>query len=224
MALFFCQILHLYISQCVIIRVLRGCIKLRLQVVESKNAASLYIVKSIYENGKCSSKVVEKLGTYEELAKIHKDPIAWGKAYAKKLTEAEKEASRQVIIKRIQSKLIENRPSDLNKKNQNDYKRFISSTNVTKDGEVANKAVYRINDKAIADEEMYDGFYAVCTNLDDDAVAITKINHRRWEIEECFRIMKSEFKARPVYLSRDDRIKAHFMTCFLALTIQNVFA
>ena len=498
---------------------------MRLQVVESKNAASLYIVKSIYENGKRSSKVVEKLGTYEELSKIHKDPIAWGKAYAKKLTEAEKETSRQVIIKRTQSKLIErnnqtsfnggylflqrlyhqlglhkickdishrykftynldsilsrlvygrilfpssklntyqesknlleqpdfelqhvyraleviaketdfiqselyknslsvskrndrilyydctnyffeieqedglrqygfskehkpnpivemglfmdgdgiplafsihsgntneqttlrpleekiiedfelskfivctdaglssmdnrkfndkkdrafittqsikklkkhlkewaldptgwhlaggsktydirlmdkdesfydkhndltfykerwikengleqkliityslkyrdyqrqirnrqleratklieNRPSDLNKKNQNDYKRFISSTNVTPDGEIADKAVYSINDKAIANEEMYDGFYAVCTNLDDDAVAITKINHRRWEIEECFRIMKSEFKARPVYLSRDDRIKAHFMTCFLALT------
>lgn len=117
------------------------------------------------------------------------------------------------------TKLIENRPSDLNKKSQNDYKRFISSTNVTPDGEVANKAVYSINDKAIANEEMYDGFYAVCTNLDDDAVSITKINHRRWEIEECFRIMKSEFKARPVYLSRDDRIKAHFTTCFLALTI-----
>ncbi|NLB33367.1 MAG: IS1634 family transposase [Tissierellia bacterium] len=117
------------------------------------------------------------------------------------------------------TKLMENRPSDFNKKNQNDYKRFISSTSVTPDGEIADKAVYSINDKAIADEEIYDGFYAVCTNLEDDAVAITKINHRRWEIEECFRIMKSEFKARPVYLSRDDRIKAHFTTCFLALTI-----
>ena len=117
------------------------------------------------------------------------------------------------------TKLMENRPSDFNKKNQNDYKRFISSTSVTPDGEIADKAVYSINDKAIADEEIYDGFYAVCTNLEDDAVAITKINHRRWEIEECFRIIKSEFKARPVYLSRDDRIKAHFTTCFLALTI-----
>ena len=66
---------------------------------------------------------------------------------------------------------------------------------------------------------MYDGFYAVCTNLEDDATAITKINHRRWEIEECFRIMKCEFKARPVYLSRDDRIQAHFTTCFLALVV-----
>jgi transposase len=117
------------------------------------------------------------------------------------------------------AKLIENRPSDIKKKKQNDYKRFISSTNVTKDGEVADKAVYNIDEKAIADEEMYDGFYAVCTNLDDDATAIIKINHRRWEIEECFRIMKSEFKPRPVYLSRDDRIQAHFTTCFLALTL-----
>jgi len=66
---------------------------------------------------------------------------------------------------------------------------------------------------------MFDGFYAVCTNLDDDATAITRINHRRWEIEECFRIMKSEFRARPVYLTRDDRIKAHFTTCFLALVL-----
>ena len=116
-------------------------------------------------------------------------------------------------------KLVENKPSDINKKNQNDYKRFISSTNVTKDGEIANKAVYSLNEKAIANEEMYDGFYAVCTNLDDDATAITKINHRRWEIEECFRILKSEFKARPVYLSRDDRIQAHFTICFLALVL-----
>jgi len=117
------------------------------------------------------------------------------------------------------AKLIETKPSDMNKKNQNDYKRFISSTNVTKDGEIAEKAIYHLNEKAIADEEMYDGFYAVCTNLEDDASAISKINHRRWEIEECFRIMKSELKARPVYLSRDDRIKAHFTTCFLALTL-----
>lgn len=116
-------------------------------------------------------------------------------------------------------KLIETRPDDIKKKNQNDFKRLISSTNVTKDGEIADKTVYGLNSDAIAKEEMYDGFYAVCTNLDEDAEAITKINHRRWEIEECFRIMKSEFKARPVYLSRDDRIEAHFTTCFLALVL-----
>jgi hypothetical protein len=55
--------------------------------------------------------------------------------------------------------------------------------------------------------------------LDDNVSDIIKINHRRWEIEECFRIMKSEFEARPVYLSRDERIEAHFITCFIALVI-----
>jgi len=68
-------------------------------------------------------------------------------------------------------------------------------------------------------EEAFDGFYGVCTNLDDNVSDIIKINHRRWEIEECFRIMKSEFEARPVYLSRDERIEAHFITCFIALVI-----
>ena len=66
---------------------------------------------------------------------------------------------------------------------------------------------------------MYDGFYAVCTNLDEEATQITKINRQRWEIEECFRILKSEFKSRPVYLKRDDRITAHFTTCFMALMV-----
>ncbi len=68
-------------------------------------------------------------------------------------------------------------------------------------------------------EEAFDGFYAVCTNLDEDTVEITRINQRRWEIEECFRILKHEFKSRPVYLKRDDRITAHFTTCFMALLI-----
>jgi transposase len=116
-------------------------------------------------------------------------------------------------------KLIQSRPSDIKKKSQNDFKRFISPTNITKDGEIADNVIYSLNEKAIANEEVYDGFYAICTNLDDDASAITKINNRRWEIEESFRLMKSEFKARPVYLSRDDRIQAHFTSCFLALTL-----
>lgn len=117
------------------------------------------------------------------------------------------------------TKLIETKPSSIKKHNQNDYKRFVSKTSITNDGEVAENEVYSLDTETIAKEEMFDGFYAVCTNLDDDAAAITRINHRRWEIEECFRIMKSDFKARPVYLSRDDRIKAHFTTCFLSLVI-----
>lgn len=102
---------------------------------------------------------------------------------------------------------------------QSDYKRFITKTAVTAEGEIAEKKVYTLNEDKIAEEERYDGFYAVATNLEDPATEIIRINHRRWEIEESFRIMKTEFSARPVYLSRDDRITAHFTTCFLALTI-----
>lgn len=114
---------------------------------------------------------------------------------------------------------IANKSFKLDKCNQNDFKRFIKKTNITKDGEVAEKKVLSLNTDTIQKEEKFDGFYGVCTNLDDEPEEIIKINHRRWEIEESFRIMKSEFKARPVYLSRDDRIIAHFTTCFLSLTI-----
>lgn len=116
-------------------------------------------------------------------------------------------------------KMIENNPKKLGKVRQNDPKRFIEVTTTTKNGEVAEETYYTISEEKISDEERYDGYYAVCTNLEDDALDIIKVNHRRWEIEESFRIMKSEFEARPVYLKRQDRIKAHFMICFLALTI-----
>lgn len=116
-------------------------------------------------------------------------------------------------------KTINTNPTKLKKSNQNDYKRFIQKTNCTSDGEIAEKEIYSIDADLIANEEAYDGFYAVCTNLEDEASEIVKVNKRRWEIEDCFRIMKSEFKARPVFLSRDDRIEAHFMTCFISLII-----
>jgi IS4 transposase len=116
-------------------------------------------------------------------------------------------------------KAIENNPTKLKSASQNDYKRFIKTTSITDEGEIASKNVHDINKDTIANEEAYDGFYAVCTNLEDDASEIIEINRKRWEIEECFRIMKSEFKARPVYLTRDDRISAHFTTCFLSLVL-----
>ena len=121
-------------------------------------------------------------------------------------------------IERAQ-KTIDDSPEVIKKCRQNDYKRFIHKTNITTDGEVADKEIYSINTALIWKEEAFDGFYGVCTNLDDDVSDIIKINHRRWEIEECFRIMKSEFEARPVYLSRDERIEAHFITCFIALVV-----
>ena len=66
---------------------------------------------------------------------------------------------------------------------------------------------------------MYDGFYAVITNLEGDVSEIIKINKQHWEIEENFRIMKTEFEARPVYVRREDSIKAHFMTCYISLLL-----
>ena len=116
-------------------------------------------------------------------------------------------------------KIIEKNPKKIGKAKQNDPKRFIAITNTTSNGEVAQETYYSINNNVIEEEAKYDGLYAVCTNLEDSVEDIIKVNHRRWEIEESFRIMKNEFKSRPVHLSREDRIKAHFITCFLSLVI-----
>jgi transposase len=125
---------------------------------------------------------------------------------------------RSAQIQRAQ-KIVDTNPGKLKKAGPNDYKRFIKKTSCTPDGEVADRDRFSVDEDVIGAEEMYDGFYGVCTNLEDEAAEIIKINKRRWKIEECFRIMKSEFKARPVYLSRDDRIKAHFTTCFISLIL-----
>lgn len=102
---------------------------------------------------------------------------------------------------------------------QSDYKRFIQKSSVTPNGELAEKSIYSIKEALIAEEEQYDGFYAIATNLEDPPEDIIRINRRRWEIEECFRIMKHEFSARPVFVRKDIRISAHFTTCFLALVL-----
>ena len=114
-------------------------------------------------------------------------------------------------------KMIDEGYTSTGKKKQNDPRRFIKTDHSTKDGEVADLSVSYIDESVITDEEKYDGFYAVCTNLDDSISSIVRANKRRWEIEECFRIMKTDFEARPVYLNRQDRILAHFITCFISL-------
>lgn len=118
-------------------------------------------------------------------------------------------------------KIVES-PSKLTKNRANDPKRFIEQGHCTSDGEVASKTITSLNQAQIDSEQKYDGLYAVCTNLEYDVSSIIKINQKRWEIEECFRIMKTEFKARPIYLSRKDRITAHFTTCFTALVIYRI--
>ena len=105
------------------------------------------------------------------------------------------------------------------RKSPNDAKRFIKAEYCTTDSELAQIESYSLNQEMIDQESRFDGFYALCTDLEDPAPDIVKLNGGRWIIENGFRIMKTDFDARPVYVRRDDRIKAHFLTCFLALLI-----
>ena len=114
-------------------------------------------------------------------------------------------------------KMIDSGSTKKNRKNPNDPARFIGTIAATKDGEAADIHSYLDTDK-IMSETQYDGLYAVCSDLlDDDVKDILKVSEGRWQIEECFRIMKTDFSARPVYLQDENRIKAHFLICFLSL-------
>ncbi len=112
---------------------------------------------------------------------------------------------------------------NIKRRNPNDPLRLVDERSLTENGEVAEIKEYFISEEKIAEEAKYDGFYAVVTDLaiedDKDIEKIININRNRWEIEECFRIMKSEFDSRPVYVRRDDRIKAHFLICYMALLL-----
>ena len=92
---------------------------------------------------------------------------------------------------------------------------LFDKTAVTKDGEMAD-ILYFLDEEKIAQEAQYDGLYAVCTDLfDDEPEDILKVSESRWQIEACFRIMKTDFSARPVFVQRNDRIRAHFLVFFL---------
>ena len=129
---------------------------------------------------------------------------------------------RSVRSKQIEraEKMVENGAKKKSYGNPNDPARFVRKVSVTENGEAADQTQYSLNEERIAEEKMYDGYYAVCTNLVDESVKdILSVSERRWEIEESFRIMKTDFEARPVYLSREDRIRAHFLICYLSLLI-----
>ena len=132
------------------------------------------------------------------------------KAYQRKIREQQ--------IARAK-KILEQPGKKRRGKNQNDPARFVKTVSVTNDGEIAQNNVFNLDYDRIAEEEEYDGFYAVITNLEGDVGDILKINKQRWEIEENFRIMKTDFEARPVYVRREDRIKAHFLTCYISLLL-----
>ena len=137
------------------------------------------------------------------------------------ITYSPKYASYQKAVRAEQiaraEKMVANGTLKKQRKNPNDPARFVNKIAATEEGEKAKIHYYLDLDK-IAEEELYDGLYAVCTDLlDDDVADILKVSEGRWQIEDCFRTMKTDFEARPVYLNREDRIKAHFLTCFLSL-------
>ena len=174
---------------------------------------------------------ISKLRTDEKLIEKYRDKTFYKERWIKEdgfdqrliITYSVKYQEYQKSIRNNQinraKKIIASNPKKLKKTKQNDPKRFIKTLNVTKDGELAEKSIYTINQSIIDEETKYDGLYAVCTNLEDSVEDIIKVNHRRWEIEESFRIMKTDFKSRPVFHSNDEMIKAHFLTCFLALVV-----
>jgi len=174
---------------------------------------------------------IEKLRTDNALINAYKDKTFYKERWIKEdgleqrliVTYSVKYQEYQKNIRNNQieraKKLIEQNPKKIGKPKQNDPKRFIEIMNTTDTGEVAEEVHYSINQSIIKEEAKYDGLYAVCTNLEDNVSEIIKVNHRRWEIEEYFRIMKTEFNARPVFHSNEDAIKAHFLICFLSLTI-----
>ena len=104
------------------------------------------------------------------------------------------------------------------KKGPNDVRRFMKRIAKGKDGKEASVR-YEIDEEKIREEEKYDGYYAVATNLEDPARDVLAVFGKRYQIEDCFRIMKTSFDARPVFHHNPERIKAHFLICYTALLI-----
>lgn len=126
---------------------------------------------------------------------------------------------RQRQIARAQALLDSGRATVSKRKSPNDAKRFIKAEYCTEDGELAQVESFSLNQEMIEQEARFDGFYCICTDLNAPTEEVIRLNGGRWIVENDFRMTKTEMEARPVYLKRDDRIKAHFLTCFLALLI-----
>lgn len=174
---------------------------------------------------------IEKLRTDSKLIEAYKDKTFYKErwinedgieqrlivTYSVKYQEYQKKIRNNQIERA--KKLIEKNPKKIGKVRQNDPKRFIKTMNTTSEGETAEETYYSINQSIINEEAKYDGLYGVCTNLEDSIEDIIRINHGRWEIEESFRIMKTEFSARPVFHTTKEAIKGHFLICYISLVI-----
>lgn len=136
------------------------------------------------------------------------------------------EGKRSIAINRAQKLIDRKAKKRIDLQTSSDVSKFISVTHSTKGGEQANQTTFSINKDAIEDDAKFDGFYAVCTSINKNEMPVEQIisiNRGRWEIEESFRILKTSFKSRPVYVYKEERIKAHFTTCFMALLVLRIF-
>ena len=131
--------------------------------------------------------------------------------------------------KRIRNKKLERAgkllkdPGNIKNRNQRDPRYYITRQSTTADGKNADKDQYCIDINKVAEEERYDGFYGVVTDLEDEDISlIIKANKQRWEIEESFMIMKSELKTRPMYVTVKESIEGHLLTCFIALLVYRI--
>ena len=158
-----------------------------------------------YKNGK--TKKVKATGTLKQRLIV---------TFSRKMMEYQR-AVRNRQIERARKIVEMNDPEEI-KKGPNDVRRFMKRIAQTKNGEKVS-VTYVIDESKIAEEEKYDGFYAVATNLDDDAKEILAISKKRYQIEDCFRIMKTNFSGRPVNHRNPNRIKAHFLVCYTALLV-----
>ena len=192
---------------------------------------ALDLTKGWHLSGSDKTYNIEALRTDEKLKEVYKDKTFYKERWIKEngleqrlivtFSVKYQEYQRHIRDNQVEraKKIIEKNPKKIGKAKQNDPKRFIETISTTSNGEVAEETYYSINQSVIEEEAKYDGLYAVCTNLEDSVEDIIRVNHKRWEIEESFRIMKSEFKARPAFHSTEEALKGHFLICFLALTV-----
>lgn len=176
------------------------------KVIDADSAIDVGLYEEkIYKNGK--SRMVKSKALLKQKIII---------TFSRKMMEYQRHI-RNAQIERAKNILNNQKVEDV-KKGPHDVTRFIKRTSKGKDGEKASD-YYEIDQSIIDREEIYDGYYAIATNLDDDAKSILAINSNRYKIEDCFRILKTNFNARPVYHRNRNRIIAHFMICYTALLI-----
>ncbi len=185
------------------------------EIEKNENLKKLHYNTIFYKEIECETKSVNqtlivtfsfKYQEYQHKLKTHQ--LERARKLVEEINKKNKNAKNKKDIEKIKIT-----------KNQNDPKRFITQINTTPHGEVASNIEYLIDEEIYKEEEKYNGLYGITTNLIDDTETIIKVMKGRWEIEESFRIMKDEFDSGTVHLSREDRIKGHFITCYLSLFI-----